>query len=119
MRNSRSRFAAPQLISMTFKIIFRTTPKEKEKVIFQMGVSEPQVAVECAKMIEPFVAGWSTFLKFTNQVAIRYCTNSLNWQFSLNKVNVSFVIRLHTVHEWIFINNTNFENATILSQTQL
>ena len=38
-------------------ICFRTSPAESDKVIFQMGVSDPEVAVKAALIIEPYVAG--------------------------------------------------------------
>ena len=38
-------------------ICFRTSHVESRKVMFQMGVSDPQVAVDAAKIIEPYVAG--------------------------------------------------------------
>ena len=37
-------------------VCFRTMDGESSKVIFQMGASDPDVAAECAKMIEPYVA---------------------------------------------------------------
>ena len=40
-------------------VCFRTTASECEKVIFQMGVSDPEVAAKAALMIEPHVAGES------------------------------------------------------------
>lgn len=38
-------------------VCFRTTDREKDKLVFQMGVSDPDVAVKVAKIIEPYVAG--------------------------------------------------------------
>jgi tRNA-dihydrouridine synthase len=38
-------------------VCFRTTSEESDKVIFQMGVSDPEVAAQAALMIEPHVAG--------------------------------------------------------------
>ena len=38
-------------------ICFRTSSAESKHVIFQMGVSDPRVAADAAKMIEPYVAG--------------------------------------------------------------
>ncbi|XP_063688359.1 tRNA-dihydrouridine(20) synthase [NAD(P)+]-like [Bolinopsis microptera] len=38
-------------------VCFRTTSEESDKVFFQMGVSDPEVAAQAALMIEPHVAG--------------------------------------------------------------
>eukprot|EP00116_Pleurobrachia_bachei_P010275 sb/3470537/ len=38
-------------------VCFRTCEAERDKMVFQMGVSDPEVAVRAAKIIEPYVAG--------------------------------------------------------------
>ena len=54
-------------------VCFRTTSKESDKVIFQMGVSDPDVAAQAAQMIEPYVAG--KFSEKFHSNLIIYMTN--------------------------------------------
>merc|ERR1711973_1059544 len=37
--------------------VFQTTPREKEKVILQLGTASPERALKAAKLVEDFVAG--------------------------------------------------------------
>ena len=52
-------------------VCFRTTSEESDKVFFQMGVSDPEVAAQAALMIEPHVAGRLFFRIVKNCILLR------------------------------------------------
>ena len=39
------------------RVAFRTCPRERERVVFQLGTSRPQMALEAAKLVQHDVAG--------------------------------------------------------------